>query len=339
MSLATLTPGAVPGLAELVDGVAARTGAWVVVERFGAVVTHGTGTGDCPSALATSLLRKCTAELRAAVTWKRGRGALTGQLEGMCVTAADLGDGCTAWFVGAPADASALTLLAEAARSTGPVTDPVVEELLHPRGPARRGRAPRARLVVLRSDDPGLARRARTLVAGTEARVHSEDGLVLVALPLDGSAEQLVERLGADVIAGVADVPDDASDWVATCALASGSACAAGDLGLKFGRPEDPAVAGELVVAEAQAAVSELLRDLPGAPLHRLREHDARSGGELVASLTAWCRAGFDVPAAAAALHVHTNTLRYRLKRATEVSGLDVTRPRQLLALQLLLGV
>jgi DNA-binding PucR family transcriptional regulator len=36
---------------------------------------------------------------------------------------------------------------------------------------------------------------------------------------------------------------------------------------------------------------------------------------------------------------VHPNTLRYRLKRATEVSGLDVTRPRQLLALQLLLEV
>jgi len=85
--------------------------------------------------------------------------------------------------------------------------------------------------------------------------------------------------------------------------------------------------------------VADLVRDLPDAPLRRLQDHDARTSGELVASLRAWCRAGFDVPAAAAALHVHTNTLRYRLKRATEVSGLDVTRPRQLLALQLLLEV
>jgi len=337
MSLATVSRGAAPSLADLVDGIAARSGAWVVVERLGAVVAFGTGTGDCPPALATSLLRKCTAELRSAVTWKRGRGSLTGSVDGVPVSAAELGDGVTAWFVGATVDDASVALLAEAAHITEPVSDAFVEELLHPRGPARRGRAPRARLVVLRGDDPGLARRARTLVAGTAVRVHQEGELVLVALPLDGDVDDLVERLGA--VAGVADVPEDASDWVATCALAAGSACAARDLGLRVGRPEDPAVAGELVVSEAQAAVADLLRDLPDAPLRRLQDHDARSGGELVASLTAWCRAGFDVPSAAATLHVHTNTLRYRLKRANEVSGLDVTRPRQLLALQLLLGV
>jgi sugar diacid utilization regulator len=104
------------------------------------------------------------------------------------------------------------------------------------------------------------------------------------------------------------------------------------------GRATDPAVAAELVVNEAEAAVADLVRELPDAPLRRLQEHDQRVGGELVASVTAWCRAGFDVPSAAGTLHVHTNTLRYRLKRAAEVSGLDLTRPRQLLALQLLLG-
>jgi DNA-binding PucR family transcriptional regulator len=108
---------------------------------------------------------------------------------------------------------------------------------------------------------------------------------------------------------------------------------------VRIGRPADPAVAGEMLVTEAQAAAADLLRELSDSPLRRLEEHDARSGGELVASLRAWCRAGCDVPAAAAALHVHTNTLRYRLKRAMEVSGLDVTRPRQLLALQLVLEV
>lgn len=337
MSLATVSRGSTPSLVDLVDGIAARSGAWVVVERLGAVVAFGTGTGDCPSALATSLLRKCTAELRTAVTWKRGRGSLTGSVEGTPVTAAELGDGVTAWFVGSPVEDASVAQLAEAAHCSEPVSDAFVEDLLHPRGPARRGRAPRARLVVLRSEETGLARRARALVAGTAARVHQEGELVLVALPLDGDADDLAERLGA--VAGVADVPEDSSDWVATCALAAGSACAAKDLGLRVGRPEDPAVAGELVVTEAQAAVADLLRDLPDAPLRRLQDHDARSGGDLVASLTAWCRAGFDVPTAAAALHVHTNTLRYRLKRAAEVSGLDVTRPRQLLALQLLLGV
>jgi hypothetical protein len=334
MSLATLSSSGSPSLADLVDGLATRTGAWVVVERFGAVVTHGTGAGPCPAALASSLLGKCTSALRAAVVWKRG----TATLEGLPVGTAELGDGVTAWFVGAPVEESALVLLAEAAHGDGPVTDPVVEELLHPRGPSRRGRAPRARLVVLNPASAAVARRVVALVAGTEARVHAEADLLLVALPPDAEAEALVARLD-DVTVGVADVPEDASDWVATARLAAGAAAAAAALGMPVGRPEDPSIAGELVVSEAMEAVADLVRDLPDAPLRRLQDHDARSGGDLVLSLTAWCRAGFDVPAAAADLHVHTNTLRYRLKRATEVSGLDVTRPRQLLALQLLLGV
>lgn len=339
MSLATVTSGSAPALGDLVDGLAARTGAWVLVERFGAVLAHGAGSSDCPAALATSLLGKSTTALRAGVCWKRSPAGLTGTLDGLPVRVVPLGEGVTAWSVGAPLEESAAALLAAAVRGDGPVTDPLVEELLHPRGPARPGRAPRARLVVLRADDPGLARRAATLVAGTAARVHQEHGLVLVALPEEGDVELLLARLGEDVVAGVADVPEDASDWAGTAALAAGSACAASRLGMVLGRPEDSAVAGELVVTEAQAAVADLVRQLPQAPLRRLQEHDEKAGGELVASLTGWCRAGFDVPAAAAALHVHPNTLRYRLRRAADVSGLDVTRPRQLLALQLLLGV
>lgn len=330
-------------LPDLVDGIAGRSGAWVVVERFGAVVAHGTGATDCPSALATSLVRKSTAQLRSAVRWQRGRGGMCGALDGLEVRAAELGDGVTAWFVGAAVDEESVARLVEAARGTGPVTDPLIEELLHPRGPSRRGRAPKSRLVVLSGHAGVLAHRASAAAVGTGARVHHEGDVVLVALPVGGDVQQLLAAMPEDVdgavVAGVVDVPDDASDWVASFALARGCARAAGELGLTVGRPEDPAVAAELVVAEAQEAVADLLRDLPEAPLRRLQEHDARSGGDLVASLTAWCRAGFDVPSAASVLHVHVNTLRYRLRRATEISGLDVTRPRQLLALQLLLGV
>jgi len=141
------------------------------------------------------------------------------------------------------------------------------------------------------------------------------------------------------LVVGTARVEEAASDWVGAARLAAATARGAEALGLTVGRPSDPEVAAELVVAEAQEAVADLVRSLPDAPLRRLQEHDARSSSELVASLTAWCRSAFDVPAAAAALHVHPNTLRYRLKRATEVCGLDITRPRQLLALQLLLEV
>ena len=66
MSLATLSD-AVPSLAELVDGIAGRTGAWVVVERFGAVVAHGAGTAECPAPVVRSLVSKrvmCTCGVR-----------------------------------------------------------------------------------------------------------------------------------------------------------------------------------------------------------------------------------------------------------------------------------
>jgi DNA-binding PucR family transcriptional regulator len=69
----------------------------------------------------------------------------------------------------------------------------------------------------------------------------------------------------------------------------------------------------------------------------RLADYDSKNGSDLVGSLRMWFRSRLDVSAAATALHVHHNTLRYRLKRAVEISGCDITQAHQLLALQLLL--
>ncbi len=67
--------------------------------------------------------------------------------------------------------------------------------------------------------------------------------------------------------------------------------------------------------------------------------HDAEHGTELVTSLLAYLDALGDVRAAATVLHIHPNTLRHRLRRATEVGGLHLDDPRERLAwhLQLLL--
>lgn len=344
MTLSTFSDAAL-SLTELVDGIAGRTGAWVVVERFGAVVAHGAGTAECPASVVVSLVSKRTAHLRGAVTWNRGGGQhLRGKVDGVALAAVELGEGVTVWFVGAAPEDGVLPLLAAAAQGEErPVTDAVVEELLHPRGP-RRGQAPQALLVALRYHGlvGSLSRSAASVVAGTAARVHTEGDLVLVALPLDGDPESLHDLLAAacpGLVAGVAGVEAGATDWTTAVRLAAAAARVAEHLGLSVGHPADPVVAAELVVGEAHEAVADLVRSLPDAPLRKLQDHDARSSGELASSLTAWCRATFDVPAAAAALHVHPNTLRYRLKRATEVCGLDVTNPRQLLALQLLLEV
>jgi hypothetical protein len=96
---------------------------------------------------------------------------------------------------------------------------------------------------------------------------------------------------------------------------------------------------------QTQALLLEL-RDLaatrgegPVGPIALLLEHDDRAAGGLIETLEAWLEAFGDVAAAAAALYIHPNTLRYRLRRITELSGLDLTDPEQRFAAMLQLRV
>ncbi|NEB79286.1 PucR family transcriptional regulator, partial [Streptomyces sp. SID14478] len=65
----------------------------------------------------------------------------------------------------------------------------------------------------------------------------------------------------------------------------------------------------------------------PDGPLVRLRAYDAEHATKLTQTLAAWLDAFGDVISASAAMHVHPNTFRYRLKRLAKVSGLDLATP------------
>ncbi|MEU9113624.1 helix-turn-helix domain-containing protein [Streptomyces sp. NPDC048483] len=86
---------------------------------------------------------------------------------------------------------------------------------------------------------------------------------------------------------------------------------------------------------QAEVLVSELLALLTAHPdmrdprLTALVAHDSRSQGQLAESVLAYLDAFGDVRAAATELHVHPNTLRYRIRRAEELTGLDLSRPDQ----------
>ena len=67
-------------------------------------------------------------------------------------------------------------------------------------------------------------------------------------------------------------------------------------------------------------------------PIARLISYDAENGTELTGSLRAYLEAFGDVGRAAADVHVHPNTFRYRLRRICEVSGLDLEDSRARLA-------
>ncbi|WEO93378.1 helix-turn-helix domain-containing protein [Streptomyces sp. FXJ1.172] len=73
--------------------------------------------------------------------------------------------------------------------------------------------------------------------------------------------------------------------------------------------------------------VMEALRDValaPGTSVARLAAHDADSGGRLLETLRAYLDHFGDVSAASRALVIHPNSLRYRLRRITQVCGLDL---------------
>ena len=101
------------------------------------------------------------------------------------------------------------------------------------------------------------------------------------------------------------------------------------------------------VTSLTQSRTSVLLREafaLLGAHpelvdprMEALRAYDERHGAELVVSLRGYVTTGFNAREAARDLGVHPNTLRYRLQRAQDVAGLDLSRPedRLLISLQL----
>lgn len=70
-------------------------------------------------------------------------------------------------------------------------------------------------------------------------------------------------------------------------------------------------------------------------PLTVLREYDERRNSRLVETLRFWLDAFGDVNAASAAVGVHPNTFRYRLKRLSEVGGVDLDDPTDRFALLL----
>jgi DNA-binding PucR family transcriptional regulator len=91
----------------------------------------------------------------------------------------------------------------------------------------------------------------------------------------------------------------------------------------------------DLAQVRAQVLLAETLGLLTTAPTVRdprltaLLAHDAEHGGQLAASVLAWLDAFGDVREAAAALHIHPNTLRYRVRRAEQLTSLDLSRPEE----------
>ena len=81
------------------------------------------------------------------------------------------------------------------------------------------------------------------------------------------------------------------------------------------------------------------LRSFYQETLGKLFEHEKRGDGELIRTLEAYFAGRSSPTEAAERLHVHRNTLLYRLRRIQAVTGLDLDDPETRLALNLALHV
>ena len=78
---------------------------------------------------------------------------------------------------------------------------------------------------------------------------------------------------------------------------------------------------------------------LRSGPVEALRRHDEQKGTSYVETLEAYFSAFGYVPLAAKTIFVHPNTFRYRLRRLTEISGLDLEDPLERLVAELQLRI
>ncbi|GAB3843752.1 PucR family transcriptional regulator [Nesterenkonia populi] len=95
-------------------------------------------------------------------------------------------------------------------------------------------------------------------------------------------------------------------------------------------------VAAEDLLPERALAGDAAAKDTLVTRIHRVL---AGAGHSLLETVQAYVEGGHSLEATARELYVHTNTVRYRLKRVTEVTGWDPMEPRDAYVLQTALAL
>lgn len=92
----------------------------------------------------------------------------------------------------------------------------------------------------------------------------------------------------------------------------------------------DRAVVYDDVLVDHVLRASDNAHRMIAAALDPLREYDARRDAVLVDSLRAYIDSNFSLTGAARAMHVHNNTILYRLERIRDLTGRDPRTPRDI---------
>ena len=168
----------------------------------------------------------------------------------------------------------------------------------------------------------------------------------------DGATVILAQALVDDDVAGIAAVLEELGSSPtlgvgSTAHDAEGLGRSIDDalvaLRLARSRPRGDRVIGLGQIGSVSALLgeidSEVLRTYRGTLLEPLERWDAERGASLVGTLRAFLEHGCRWRATAAALHIHHNTLRYRLDRVEQLTGRDLKLVADRLDLQIALLV
>ncbi len=195
----------------------------------------------------------------------------------------------------------------------------------------------------------GLAMHLSAVHPRCAAALVGDTAYGLVPVTRDTDAEQRALRIATDFLDRVGDRARAVVGIgpVARSAAELPEARGSADRALRVLRSGSGA--GRRVALLADVHVEALLLELqdlvaargdrPTGPVARLLDYDAQHHAHLVETLRAWLDAFGDVIAASAAVHVHPNTFRYRLRRLAEVGGFDMTDPQARFAAMLQLRV
>ncbi|HET8683036.1 MAG TPA: helix-turn-helix domain-containing protein [Micromonosporaceae bacterium] len=175
-------------------------------------------------------------------------------------------------------------------------------------------------------------RSARRIGVEILGGVHGDRLVVVVGGADDplAAAEKLLPGFGeGPVVVGPAVPSLDEAAESARAALAGYRAAAA------WPAAPRPVSAIDLLPERALAGDAEARRILR----HEVYGSLVRAGGELLETLDGFFAAGGVLESAARMLFVHPNTVRYRLRRIAEVSGLAPMHPRDAFALRVALAI
>jgi DNA-binding PucR family transcriptional regulator len=162
--------------------------------------------------------------------------------------------------------------------------------------------------------------------------VHGDRLVVVLGGATDplGAAEKMLVGFGEGPVVVGPSVPSlDEATESARAALAGFRAAPA------WPTAPRPVAAADLLPERALAGDAEARRTLRQEVFGSL----VRSGGELLETLDAFFAAGGVLEGAARALFVHPNTVRYRLRRVGEITGLSPLAPRDAFALRIALTI